>query len=302
MPVVKATALLTGVTPDPSGPPVVYAWKATLAWSGAGCAFSAGRTFRHPDMTAQGPGNTFVLPFSKLCGGDLTVTVTVHSGATTISATAGNLKVTATNPSIEALAAAAPAITAFRKLMRLESSLRQFRGPSCPLFSADGLGGAGLCQLTRPLPSDDQVWSWKANLAAGFDLYKSKQELAASHPASVRSSAEFQAQVRAYNAGRPTGSAGPLAIELPDYTDEQLQRDTLRGFNGYAGGLHEYRVKLDQNGQLVVTIDPSGKKGSAEWEQISAAERIAYYDSINIPENKRGDPNYVTAVEAEAAF
>jgi hypothetical protein len=34
------------------------------------------------------------------------------------------------------------------------------------------------------------------------------------------------------------GEVKPLTIELPDYTDEQLERDTLRGFNGWAGQLH----------------------------------------------------------------
>lgn len=92
-----------------------------------------------------------------------------------------------------------------------------------------------------------------------------------------------------------------MTIELPDFTDDQLERDTLRGFNGYAG-IHEYRVKLDKDGVLVVTEDPSGTKGKAEWEQVTKEERIKFYDANNVPAKKRGDPNYVEDVEAKAAF
>ena len=92
----------------------------------------------------------------------------------------------------------------------------------------------------------------------------------------------------------------PLVIELPDYTDEQLQRDTIRAFNGYAGGLHEYRVKVDANGLLVVTVNAAANKGTAEWELVTADARNAFYDEKKI--TRRGDPNYVEDVLARASF
>lgn len=52
-----------------------------------------------------------------------------------------------------------------------------------------------------------------------------------------------------------------LDVTLPDYTDEQLQRDTIRGFNGWAGGVHQYRVKLDAKGMLDVLEDPGTDLG-----------------------------------------
>jgi hypothetical protein len=61
-------------------------------------------------------------------------------------------------------------------------------------------------------------------------------------------------------------------------------------------------VKVDKDGLLIVTEDPSGTKGKAEWEQISAADRTAYYDSIQIAPNRRGDPNYVDDVEGQVSF
>ncbi len=308
MPAVKVTANLKDFVQDPKSPPPVYEWKATLAWAGANCIHSVGRVFTHPDMVATGPNKIFTIPFSKLCGGDLTVSVTVRSGTVKISASSKNLSVVGTNPTVPKLTATVPVIGAFRKLMRIESGLRQFRSPGCPLFSGDNFGGVGLCQLTSPPPTDDQVWSWKANVSGGAALYRSKQEAARQYPAHVRNSAAFKTLVKTYNDKRmaqnpaPTPAPKALDIALPDYTDEQLERDTLRGFNGYAGGLHEYRVKTDKDGMLVVTVDPGGTKGSAEWERVSAADRTAFYDSIQLDAKRRGDINYVDDVEAQASF
>lgn len=89
---------------------------------------------------------------------------------------------------------------------------------------------------------------------------------------------------------------------MPDYTDDQLERDTLRGFNGFAAGLHEYRVKVDKDGVLVVIEDPSGSKGTAEWEQVTKEDRKKFYDEKNVPSNRRGDANYVEDVESKAPF
>jgi hypothetical protein len=267
-------------------------------------------------MAQTGASNTFAIPFDKVRGGDLTVSVTVRGGALNFSTKTEKLKVVGTNPSVAKLASTVAAIDGFRKLMRVESRLRQFLNPGCPLFSGDGFGGVGLCQLTSPAPTDDQVWSWKENAAGGLRLYKEKQSIARSYPASVRKGTAFAALAKAYNdkriaskttvapaaPGQPAAPAAPLEIELPGYADEQLERDTLRGFNGYAGGLHEYRVNVDKDGLLVVTEDAGGTKGKADWEQITAADRIAHYDSIQLAENRRGDPNYVDDVERQASF
>jgi hypothetical protein len=53
---------------------------------------------------------------------------------------------------------------------------------------------------------------------------------------------------------------------------------------------------------LVVTLDPSGSQGAAQWEEISSADRIAHYDKIGLAANRRGDPNYVEDVERQATF
>ena len=44
-------------------------------------------------------------------------------------------------------------------------------------------------------------------------------------------------------------------------------------------------------GLLVVTVDASGRNGTAEWERVPVADRGTV-----------GDPNYVNNVEAQADF
>jgi hypothetical protein len=298
MPTVTVTATLQGFSADPANPPQ-FAWKATLTYDGANCAHSVGRHTSHPEMTQVGPANTFLLPFTAVRGGNLTIAVTVTQGSLTVSQTSQNLQVTGTNPSIAALRAYAPADVAFRKLMQLESGLRQFSGPLCPKFSQDNFGGVGLCQMTNPAPTDDQVWSWKANVDAGFTLFQSKRTTARGYPGTVRADQTFQNLVIAYQANNPAVTA----VTLPEFTAEQLQRDTLRGFNGYPRNVHEYRVQLDTAGGLVVTVDPATNRGTVAWEFVTVQARIAVYDRLPaLAQNHRGDPNYVSDVVAQAGF
>lgn len=314
MPAITVTATLKNITPDPKVP-LQYQWNVTLVFKGGPCAHSLNRTISHPPITTTTARNQLAIAFGQIRGGDLVVRVTVRVGNSTLAAQSNGLKVIGTNPSATTLSVAAPINMTFRKLMRLESGLRQFLAPDCPLFSGDNAGGVGLCQLTSPAPTDDQVWSWKENLKAGVTLWNSKESIAKGYPDQVRKSSAFQVLVKAYNdqraataaaaaktAGKPAPATPAVAVTLPDYTAEQLRLDTLRGFNGYAGQLHEYRVKVDSNGLLAVTLNASGSVGAAEWERVSAADRIAFYDKIGLAANRRGDPNYVDDVEKQASF
>ena len=315
MPKITVTANLQNVTPDPKIP-MSFQWKITLQFTGQSCTHALGRSIKHPDISQVTTTNKLTIPFTQVRGGNLTIAVTVVMGSSTLRAQSEKLEVTGTNPSVGVLAAVAPSNAAFRKLMRLESGLQQFRSPGCPLFSADNLGGVGICQITNPAPTDDQVWSWKENVKAGWQFYQSKQSVARAYPTHVREGS-FKTLVKTYNdqrlaqsktgahgsgAASPATALKPLTVTLPDFTDEQLQRDTIRGFNGYAGGLHEYRVRVDNNGLLVVTVDASGTKGTAEWQVISAADRTAHYDQVGLDKKFRGDPNYVDDVMAKDGF
>ena len=294
MPTITVTATLSGVVLDPRSPPV-YTWNATLAFNGSVTPHGAGRTTTHRPIVPQiGPRNTFAIAFSEVRGGVLTVSVSVRVGANSSTAQSTGLTIIGTNPTPAAIKTKANAIGAnkvrFRKQMRQESSLHQFTASGWPLYSGDNLGGVGLCQITNPAPTADQTWDWKANVDAGWSLYLEKERIASRYPAHVRATT-LPALVSAWNNSRRP--AAPIAVTLPDYTADQLELDTIRGFNGFAGGLHEFRVRRDTTPDrlLVVTLDASGTRGTAEWERVPVAERGA-----------SGDPNYVNNVDAQADF
>ncbi len=104
----------------------------------------------------------------------------------------------------------------------------------------------------------------------------------------------FATLVQEWNAAQPAQNPPVrVNITLPDFTADQLELDTIRGFNGFANQLHEFRVRLDQNNPplLFVTLDATRRNGTAEWERVPVAERGA-----------SGDPNYVNNVDALADF
>lgn len=294
MPAITVTATLSDVAADPKTPPI-YTWTATLTFNGSVTLHGAGRTTAHRAITPQtGPRNTFAIPFTEVRGGVLVVRVDVRVGTDTLTAQSTGLTIVGTNPTPAAIKTKANAIGAnkvrFRKQMRQESTLHQFTTAGWPHYSGDNLGGVGLCQITNPPPTQDQTWDWKANVDAGWSLYREKERIAGRYPALVRTTI-LPALVIAWNDSR--SPAAPIAVTLPDYTADQLELDTIRGFNGFAGGLHEFRVRRDTTPRrlLVVTIDTSGTRGVAEWERVPVNER-----------GRSGDPNYVNNVEAQADF
>ena len=310
MPAITVTAELENASPGASVT-AQYEWLVTLEFHRHGCIHAPDRVLKHDDIRQTTTTNTLQIPFTQIRGGSLTISVTANTASGRLTAATKGLFVTGTNPSVTALAAEAANNEAFRKLMRVESRLRQFLAPTCPLFSSDGFGGVGLCQLTRPQPTPEQIWSWKENVKGGWALYKSKEAIAKAYPRQVRHSTRFKRLVKAYNDERKkrlmkmpkfVPPVHDLIINLPNFTDRQLMLDTLRGFNGWAGGLHEYRVQTDRNGVLVVDENPLGLSGTAVWERVTAADRIAYYNLHKIAANHRGDPNYVSDVMSKESF
>jgi hypothetical protein len=325
MPNIAVQAAFKNITPDPKIP-LQFQWNVSLVFNGMGCPHSLGRVVKHPDINQVTATNTFKIPFTAVRGGSLRVSVKVVVNNTQLSATSENLQITGTNPSPGTLGAFANANTAFRKLMRVESRLRQFLKPEWPYFSEDDRGGIGICQLTDA-PTDDQVWSWKANVQAGWAVYQGKETIARNHSRNFRNGSDFHKLSKAYNDLRydkakkaalaavpvtvpASAPAAPpkevprqdLAITIPDYTDEQLEYDTIRGYNGYADGMYEYRALLDKDGILVLTVDEPNLKGTASWERITGAMRLAQFEADDFPVKKRGDPSYVDDVLAMPSF
>lgn len=307
MPVIKATAKLENVTLA-ANQAVEFVWSAAVHYEGLHCAHSMGRHTNHKAMHARTPTGEWTIPFTQTRGGTLTVTVQVHVNHLKLSATGHKLSIGGTNPSATTLITVSYPNETFKKLMRLESGLQQFRTAGgaatshCPLFSGDNKGGVGICQVTDPAPSDEEVWSWKENVKAGIRFWKAKESGAKSFVVHQQNGQHFKDLVKRFNQQRHQHGQPPITITLPDFTDDQLEKDTLRGFNGYAGGWHEYRIATDAHGHLVVTIDPGGTTGTAEWHRNTAAERRAHYQAINLDTKNWGDPNYVDDVLSQASF
>ena len=227
--------------------------------------------------------------------------VRARVGAGEIVGERRDLRIVGTNPLYAQLTQALPS-RVFRALVWHESRGRQFLGAAnggtaaCPLYSADRLGGVGLMQLTRPAPTAEQTWNWRANVAAGLRLFQQKMQAARAYPAQYRGSAAFQALVAAYNAERARNQRPPVQVSIPEFTAEQVELDALRGYNGWAAGIHEFRAARDAAGRLIVDLAPDGRTGTARWEQISGADRRAAALAAGVPENRLGDTDYVRHV------
>jgi hypothetical protein len=162
------------------------------------------------------------------------------------------------------------------------------------------LGGAGILQLTNPPPTDDQVWNWRSNVAAGMALFNQKQAVARAYPARVRTSGGFVNAVNSFNHRRRAQGLPIVALVLPDFTPDQLELDTIRGFNGFAGrdqfglALHEFRVAMSGNELRVDNITQT--TGVLVWERVSGAERRRIYQMQNLPVKLWGDPDYVNNI------
>jgi hypothetical protein len=266
-------------------------------------------------------GGKIVARFDQIRGGTLTISVTAKVGGITLKGETKGWRIQGTNPSKSEVGKALPDDT-HRKIACAESTMEQFcraKGEGnawYPKFSGDTYLGIGICQLTDPRAEDDQVWDWRENVKAGVDLYDKKKEEASNYPGLVARSPKFLAAVRRYNELRllendshvfampgtpaPAGgetAAGPVPVSVevsvPEFTDDQLEDDTIRGFNGWGGhdafghSLHEFRIQQDPlTKDLVVDGDPNTGKVSAKWERVPVSARPGH-----------GDPNYVRDVK-----
>jgi glycosyltransferase involved in cell wall biosynthesis len=304
MPQIVARARVTGITPDPT-PTTQFKWTVQIRYNARTCSHGPQRSINPPDIVQTVMGGQFTPTFPTIRGGALTLIVSATVNGKTLTASTSGLVIQGTNPLRTAIRAALPNDTLGRIACQ-ESGMRQFvTGVDggvgrCPTWSADNLGGVGIMQITVPAPTDDQVWNWRSNLAAGIQELNQKVTTARQYPGQVRNSSGFRQMVTAFNLHRQQQGLPPLQrIDLPDFTSgdfnnnlQQLELDAIRGFNGWAGHdafgfhLHEFRVAVDANGFLQVTVAPGATTGTAQWVRVPAADR---------PQNV-GDPNYVAHV------
>ena len=99
----------------------------------------------------------------------------------------------------------------FGEIIEHETKFKHFDKGNQPVKSHDG--GFGLCQLTNPAPSFEQIWNWKLNIDGGLKLFGEKRSAAIAHLS---------------HGGRK-------------YTSDQLKYETVSRWNG--GGYHEWDAK-----------------------------------------------------------
>ena len=302
MPVINAEARIAGITPDPT-PTTQFTWTVEIGFQTSACQ----RTVRRPveindRFELVSVGGRIDIVFPRVRGGRLTLTVSAVLPAGSFTSRASGLTIRGTNPLRAELNGSLPSIS-LQKIVAHESGQRQFIAPAdggigvCPLMSGDRAGGVGLFQITVPAPTPDDHWNWLANVEHGIGIFNEKRTVARGYPARVRRNQGFIDLVDRYNRANPPQSDSPLLTvdDLPEFNPDQLELDTIRGFNGWAGrdrfglNLHEFKVPVDADGNLVVTTDLETDKRSIDWERVPASDR---------PQNS-GDPNYVAHVMAQ---
>ncbi len=271
-------------------------WRLRLTF--AGIETPHGKLGTPVEFQKTSPGIALALQpadWPRLRGGQLTVTATAVVQGKSVTATLNGLRIVGQNPS-EAVVRQRLGSDALRRIARQESGMRQFGSDKWPLFSSDNLGGAGLGQITPA--SEDQRWNWRANADAMVAKFNQTTALAQTYQQSVRSSAKFGALLAALNQSRVKAKLPALTVTLQAWTADQVTRDAIRGYNGWAGTdpvipelhLHEYKLGVTAQGELKVVVAGNGPNAQAVWDAVLPAARPA-----------SGDRNYVEHVLAQQA-
>ena len=148
---------------------------------------------------------------------DAKAVVTNYGGTLTVRALAGGqnaiatVKIKGTNPSVaevtQFLATKANS-AGFDKILAHESNCRHFTPIGEPIKSFDN--GYGICQLTSPAPSFEQVWNWESNVDGGLRLFATKRAAAITY----------------------------LSQSSRAYTEDQIKYEAVCRWNG--GSYHEW--------------------------------------------------------------
>jgi hypothetical protein len=188
------------ISADPTWPAMVFrtdgtgahTWQWTVTWgtfSRTGTATTAGN-----EWDAQSALTNL--------GGTLDVVATAPaSGSASI-----RVLIRGTNPSptdVTNYLTTRAGGSGFERIIRRESRFQHFNGSGEPVRSFDN--GYGMCQLTTPVPSFEQVWNWKSNVSGGLALFAQKYAAAVAylrtHGTYTAAQADLEAISR-WNGGR----------------------------------------------------------------------------------------------------
>lgn len=203
---------------DASGP---HTWDWKITWdtfTKSGTATSASNTWDAKDVITN-------------FGGTLTVQARAGGASAKISIKIKGVNPTATE--VNAYLATKANSAGFDKIIEHESKYKHFNASGEPVKSFDK--GYGMCQLTTPEPTFEQVWNWKLNIDGGLKLFENKRAAAI----------QF------------------LTQSNRTYTDDQLKREAVCRWNGGS-----YHVWDGKNNQWVrnPNILCDSKTGNIGWD------------------------------------
>ena len=301
MPGIPVLVQVVGVQPDPT-PSLTFTCTAKITFNARQCSHGPNRNFAN-SVVVSAQGGAFDVAFPRVAGGRLTLAITTKFQGSDLHKEVNDLVILGSNPPPGDVKAIMPHLT-LSKIAKTESGFRQFVSVSgvglmCPNWSDDNQGGVGIMQITRPQPSDEEVWSWRANAKRGQQIFSEKISGARRYAMMLRRNPEFRDHVELYNQRRAASGLPSLDIRVPDFTTgdfeanlKQMELDSIRGYNGWAGQdqfrlpLHEYRLALDDDGYLVVDVDEAARTGTVRWERVAPSDRPA----------NSGNPDYVRMV------
>ncbi len=175
------------------------------------------------------------------------------------------------------------------KIVGQESSYQQFDSSGNPLWSSDGLAGAGLMQITPAAFGD--IWNWQTNVKDGIKKLQSVIGLANRYRSRVLASAGFKKLVAALNIQQKAAGLRPLQVTIPSFTADEQVLMAIRAYNGVSGTdsvglpvLQEYELSVSNNALVLSSVDQVHHHAIAAWIEVDPAQRSV------------GDPDYVENV------
>jgi len=196
--------------------------------------------------------------------------ITNYGGTLTVQAKASNVivsitvKIKGTNPSSSEVAkylATKVNSDGFYNIIRHESKCEHFNTSKEPKKSFDN--GYGMCQLTTPSPTFDQIWNWKLNINGGLKLFDQKRMAAISY----------------------------LSQNGRTYTSDQLKYESICRWNG--GNYHEWD---GNNWVRKSNILCDSKTGNIGWDMNDAQNK----GKTEVELHKRDSGSYANPPQAGA--